>query len=308
MNKCSHLLVAVFVAPLAVPAAFAYPFELKWQDYEQRGYMSTRSSHLASIELALINNLELLNAAEVPDDKLILCSLERMITVTANRSKFDEALEYNKLAIRYAERVGDGTRLAMLYASKGNLERQTCKFTQAELSYDRALKLHPQKDANRAVLLHGLARVRSEENNLADGQKTFEAAFDLQKQLGESPSPADLLRAAECYAKQGRYKEAETLLNRAQKIDEQELGPGHPVLASELNDLAVLKVAQGDLVGAEKDMKKAVQICRKFGYLDMPDWLNNLQIVLRKQNKMAEADAIKGDIGEFANKKVAEKP
>lgn len=263
-------LTSVMVS-LVVPAVFAAQAELKWQDYEQKGYMSTQGRKFAAVELALTNSLQRLTADESKiDDKVVLSALERLVTVTANQAKYEPSLEYAKLGIRYGERVGDKMRLASLYACQGNLQRQLGKYTQAELSYNRALSY----DKQNAAFLCGLARVKCE-------LKQFAAASTLYQQALEQKAftPADFVRYAECCFKDGQHGKALSLLEQALEIDRKELGDGHPALAAEYNDMAVVKAGQGDMDGAKADMKRALEIAQKFKYTDLPEWTANLDLI-----------------------------
>ena len=53
------------------------------------------------------------------------------------------------------------------------------------------------------------------------------------------------------YQVQGRYPEAEPLLDRALEIREKVLGPEHPDVANTLNNLGTLYNSQGDPAKAE---------------------------------------------------------
>ncbi len=61
----------------------------------------------------------------------------------------------------------------------------------------------------------------------------------------------------------GHYSDAEPLLIRALKINEEALGPEHPKVAQSLNNLAVLYNAQGKYAEAEPLYKWALLIAEK---------------------------------------------
>ena len=62
------------------------------------------------------------------------------------------------------------------------------------------------------------------------------------------------------YHEQGRYAEAEPLLQRALHISEQQLGSEHSDTASSLNNLAGLYESQGKYVEAEPLYQRALVI------------------------------------------------
>jgi tetratricopeptide (TPR) repeat protein len=68
---------------------------------------------------------------------------------------------------------------------------------------------------------------------------------------------------ASLYQAQGKYAEAEPLLQRALAIREQQLGPDHPDTATSLNNLAGLYQDQGRYAEAEPLFQQALAICEQ---------------------------------------------
>jgi tetratricopeptide (TPR) repeat protein len=62
------------------------------------------------------------------------------------------------------------------------------------------------------------------------------------------------------YYTQGQYAETESLYKRALAIDERALGPHHPDVATDLNNLAGLYYGQGQYGQAEPLLKRALAI------------------------------------------------
>jgi tetratricopeptide (TPR) repeat protein len=85
-----------------------------------------------------------------------------------------------------------------------------------------------------------------------------------------------------------QYEEAEPLYQRAIAIDEKALGPEHPGLATDLNNLALLYRSQGKYAEAEPLYQRALAIYeQKFG-LTHPSTRTireNYDILLRDMNK-----------------------
>lgn len=273
-----YLPAVMMMIPLAIPFDMpsAYALDtLKWQDYEQRGYMNTQKRKFEAVELALINTLQKLNSNGQAPDAVALPLLEKLSIVTANQGKYDSALEYTELALRFAERMKDDGRLSNLYSAQGNLQRQLKRFTEAELSYDKAIKLCPAS----TFAIVGLARVKLDEDQLKQSRELFEKAFAQQKAGSAQPSPPELTRYAECCYRNNDFDAAQKALEEGLSIDEKELGNEHPALAAELNDLAIVLAAQGKVEEARKQMKRAVDICTKYKYDDLKDWTKNLQLV-----------------------------
>ncbi len=66
-----------------------------------------------------------------------------------------------------------------------------------------------------------------------------------------------------CYRAQGKHAEAEPFYKRALAIREKALGPDHPGVATDLNNLAGLFEAQGKYAEAEPLYKRALAIDQK---------------------------------------------
>jgi tetratricopeptide (TPR) repeat protein len=94
---------------------------------------------------------------------------------------------------------------------------------------------------------------------------------------------------------QGRYEEAEPLLQRALEIREKVLGPEHPNTAQGLNNLAVLYDEQGRYEGAEPLHQRALEISEKVlgpEHPDIADSLNNLGLLYYAQGRYEEAERL----------------
>jgi tetratricopeptide (TPR) repeat protein len=91
------------------------------------------------------------------------------------------------------------------------------------------------------------------------------------------------------------YAEAETLKRRALAIFETSLGPDHPNVATNLNNLAQLLHATNRLAEAEPLMRRALAIDETSYGPDHPDVainLNNLALLLKDTNRLAEAEPL----------------
>jgi tetratricopeptide (TPR) repeat protein len=84
-------------------------------------------------------------------------------------------------------------------------------------------------------------------------------------------------------------------MRRALAIDEKSLGPEHPDVARDLNNLAALLLATNRLGEAEPIMRRALAIDEKSLGPDHPrvaTGLNNLAELLRATNRLAEAEPL----------------
>ena len=82
--------------------------------------------------------------------------------------------------------------------------------------------------------------------------------------------------------KRNRFKEAETLCKRALEIREKCLGPVHPDVAKQLNNLALLCQNQGKYDEVESYYKRAIDIYTKTLGIDDPN-------VSKTKNNLASA-------------------
>jgi tetratricopeptide (TPR) repeat protein len=100
---------------------------------------------------------------------------------------------------------------------------------------------------------------------------------------------------AEPYKDADHVVEAEPRLKRALAMDEKTLGPEHPVVVADLNNLAVAYQRQGRLAEAESVLKRALAISEKTrgpGYPELSTTLDNLANVYQDQGRLAEAESL----------------
>lgn len=94
---------------------------------------------------------------------------------------------------------------------------------------------------------------------------------------------------------EAKYSEAEQFLMRALAIDEKELGPDDPVVATNLNNLGLLYYSQARYADAEPLYKRALTIDEEAFGLDNPDIsirLNNLALLYYAQGRFADAEPL----------------
>ena len=92
-----------------------------------------------------------------------------------------------------------------------------------------------------------------------------------------------------------RLSEAEPLFRRALAIDEKSYGPGHPNVATALNNLARLLEATKRLPQAEPLFRRALAIDEKSygpGHPHVATALNNLAFLLMATNRLSEAEPL----------------
>ena len=103
--------------------------------------------------------------------------------------------------------------------------------------------------------------------------------------IGRSQSLSNL---ALLYHAQGRYAEAEPLLQRSLAIREKALGPEHPHVGTNLNNLAEFYRVQGRYAEAEPLHRRALAIREKAlgpEHPDVAESLNNLASLYQDQGR-----------------------
>jgi serine/threonine protein kinase len=92
-----------------------------------------------------------------------------------------------------------------------------------------------------------------------------------------------------------RFDEAAPVLQKALDLSRSSLPAGHLALTLSLNDLAALRVRQGNLREAEALYRESLELARKNLSRDDPALvpsLNDLAIALQEQDRLAEAEAL----------------
>jgi len=119
---------------------------------------------------------------------------------------------------------------------------------------------------------------------------------DQHQKIGKNYPTSRLLNdLAQLYDNKARYAEAEPLMRRALRIDEQSFGEDHPMVAIRLNNLAQLLKATNRLSEAEPLMRRALSIDEQsFGeeHPRVAMGLNNLAQLLQATNRLSEAEPL----------------
>jgi tetratricopeptide (TPR) repeat protein len=142
--------------------------------------------------------------------------------------------------------------------------------------------------------LEALAEVNAQKD-LRDLTSRFEGFLSQIRSLDSPELATSLNRLGNLYQSQGRYGEAEPLLEKALELRRSLLGEKHPDFATSLNDLAALYRDQGRYVEAEPLYVQSLSIMEQQLDADHPDvatCLNNLAELYRNQGRYAEAEPL----------------
>jgi tetratricopeptide (TPR) repeat protein len=155
----------------------------------------------------------------------------------------------------------------------------------------------PAEDLLRLYLLPALEALSevNAQKDIRDLTSRFEG-FLSQIQALDSPELATSLgQLGSLYRSQGRYAEAEPLLQKALELRSVLLGADHPDVAESINDLATLYYAQGRYVEVEPLLVRSLSTLEKQLDKDHPNVatsLNNLAGLYRAQGRYSEAEPL----------------
>lgn len=224
-----------------------------------------------------------------------------------------ESLLERALAI-HEQHVGqEDLNTAHILHKQGLLAYEQGKCEAAESFFRRTLDRYEQwlgdEHPNTAQILNALAELSRIQGKYEEAEPLFQRALALKKkQFGEmhSSTAASLNGLAllylqqgkwvyvkqEKYMKEGRFEEAESLLEHALEIRQHVLGNEHPNTALLLNNLACLYQAQEKHVEAEQFFRHALTIFEKRVGREHPSttqMLHNLIYCCEVQGKYEEA-------------------
>ena len=120
-------------------------------------------------------------------------------------------------------------------------------------------------------------------------------ALKIWETIGQTENPEAIAAQGtlgEIYRAEGKYAEAEPLLEQASKATEQKLGPDHLDVATSLNNLALLYYCESKYAAAEPLYKRALEIREKNLGSEDPAVQQTMQFyaaLLRQEGRKAEA-------------------
>jgi tetratricopeptide (TPR) repeat protein len=158
---------------------------------------------------------------------------------------------------------------------------------------DRVRRYHLEAQAfrlmNQLATLLGARAIHSQE-----AERLMEEALAIgQREFGDVPEVATAMHNLAQLRKASRPDEAEDLVRKALAIDKAGLGPTHPNVARDLDTLASLVRARGELTQAESFLCEALTIVEKtFGasHPNITPVLNDLANLLEEMNRLTEAE------------------
>ncbi len=218
-------------------------------------------------------------ASEVGDDALAAqAGIQEMFALGTRLSRVDEARRWAALTHALVKRVGDDDLTATFDDTQGTLLTQWGQFDEAIASLTHALAGHRRLRGNDSYAvvrdLHNLAEARLEREDgkrrdVETAQTLEEEALGIALHLFGPVSPT----VGGCYdalggiaTRQGRYNDAQGLLEKSLQIRRATLPADHTDIAESLGGLASVLVALDRQAEALVDLNEAIAIDeRKLG-------------------------------------------
>ena len=169
-------------------------------------------------------------------------------------------------------------------------------------------EIHKTESVLQMLGLDGVAGMSMNDKLRRAGEleKMLEQETSLPESERDLKRERRLIRAAaETFYTLAKYDKAEPLLRRVLQIDEEQYGPNHPEVATDLNNLASLLQATNRLKEAETLYRRALEIDEASYGPDHPDVairLNNLAQLLQATNRLKEAKPMMRRVVEIVEK------
>lgn len=193
---------------------------------------------------------------------------------------------------------------ARLMHTMGLVYRNAAEYEKARPLLARALEqwinANQENSSEVADTLLELGELQRIDGDLEAARRSHERALEIKRKLyGDQhiSVAASLVNVGQVMVDDGSYDEGEAMYRRGLDIfrgQQQESTDVAGYLASALNDLAVVREKQGDLVEAERVYRQALVLRRELHgdvHTEIASTLNNLGTVLSKQTKLDDAEA-----------------
>ena len=212
---------------------------------------------------------------------------------------FDASERHLQQAIETARRQSgeEPAAVAGILNTLGELRRLQGHYEEARHSFQEALKfekgLQRSSSSATAESLNGLGLILYNQGKLAEAEPYFQQALILWRQAGDPREGAALGHLALLARDQGHFDRAIGLFERAQTSLEAVLGPQHPDVQGNLNNLSEVYRATGQLRQAEIMLRRVLAVNERVLGPEHPlvaTSLNNLAMVLTDEARYGEAE------------------
>lgn len=225
------------------------------------------SDRLKESQELYLQIISILEKATSPEAKLMLMTnYDNISTTYTNLGQPEKALEYNSKAMSYFESIPNlpPTELAKCLNNRASIYTDLHKYSEAKDAWERAAALvkDTSNDAFKAILADNMAQAY---NRLGQPEKAYEVRKDALKKMVAA------------------------------------YGPTHPEVAKCLGNLSTLAFEMNSLSEAASYSEQQLDILRTAFGAKHPatiDALKRYLIILERQNKTAEAEAVAKQIAD----------
>lgn len=222
----------------------------------------------------------------------------------ASQGNFKESEKLLKRMVELLEKpqVKATMQLAVTLNNLGLLYMQEKKYGKAEPLFQKSLVLQQSSlggsDPTFAGSVNNLATLYYEQMRYKDALPLFSRAMDIYKTKPASNALAlskTMNNVAGCYSGMKEYDKAEQYLKESLAIEEK-LPSNAAGLAAALNNLGYIYEIQGEYDKAAPLLKRGLEIAEKVyepKSMELISFLDNNSYLLRKTNKVGEADKLK---------------
>jgi len=213
---------------------------------------------------------------------------------------YPQAAALLRRAVALERRGGGGRELAERLNHLGRVLAMQGDYAEAEPLFAEALErfeaLTGADGADAARVVNNLALVRHDLGDYAGAAEGYRRALAIERRRAGGPHPFTVSNYALLLSDLGDYAAAEALL-RPQVEAERRAGGDEEALASGLEYLGVVDLAQGELDAAEAELREAVAVRRRLFGDDHPETARSVAALGVLQRERGDLEAAEAALG-----------
>jgi serine/threonine protein kinase/tetratricopeptide (TPR) repeat protein/TolB-like protein len=238
--------------------------------------------------LETVSQLRNVSGPEAQDPRIDVAECEASNSLADFRHAQQSAAHAVDLASQQGSRLIVATAKsheAWAWERLGELEKAGSEYAEVRDLYEKAGNLREASTAE-----NGAATVLYDKGDFEGARKAYEESLRIARQIGAQRNVASALsNIGNVFYEQGKWEEARRAYQQALDID-RSLGAGNTHIASDLGNLANVEESLGDLPGATRMQREALEAFRKAGNRrGEASTLSNLANVLTEQGQLTEA-------------------
>jgi tetratricopeptide (TPR) repeat protein len=235
-------------------------------------------------------------------------ALTNLAVCLSSQSRFEEALDYNKIILEHSRSTNNIKREAITLTNMGNIYARTGRVNDTVECLEKALEIHDKlNDLNgKQIVLNNLGNAYLSKGRIDQAIEYLKQSLDLAKSFGDRQAQANLMdNIASAYIKLGRKQEAIELYNDAIKLCR--LLGDKDGLAIRIGNLSILHFRMRNYKDGNKLIGEALVLLKELGkdniyarfLVNKGEALNNLGKSDEAINAVEEAINIQDKIGDY---------